>query len=202
VEKLSHGSGVSKNTVLKFLDFLEDAFLIARLQRVDDTGRSFKRPGAFKVYLAIPSLRTALFGPMHQDEGGFGHLVETAVMAQYLHDTNFKSRCRYARWDGGEVDMVTLHNSDQRPFSAQEFKWSDRMVRDPSELKSLACFARENSISVLPVATTKTIMQDIFIVDGASIRLRPTALFCYGLGKDLTDHYLVDNGFKSPFDPS
>jgi uncharacterized protein len=199
-EKLSHGSGVSKNTVLKFLDFLEDAFLIARLQRVDDNGRNFKRPGTFKAYLAIPSLRTALFGPMSMDEDGFGHLVETAIMSQYLHDNNFKSRCRYARWDSGEVDLVKLHISDQRPFSAIEFKWTDRMLRDPSELGSLARFAKKNALAMLSIATSKTVTQDSLMVDSTPIRLRPAALFCYGVGKDITDYWLVDTGHKSPFE--
>lgn len=199
LEKLAHNSGASKNTVSKYLDFLEHADLVTRLERVDINARDFKRPGGFKVYLANPSLRTAMFGPMSADEDGFGLLVETAIIAQDLHDTDFKRLARFARWDDKEVDYVRLDPGEQRPVRAVEFKWSDAMLRRPQELKNLVDFSRQNSLFNLPIATTKTARQDNFLVNGFPVNLRPAATYCYGLGKDITDHWLVDNKYKSPF---
>jgi uncharacterized protein len=199
LEKLSHNSGVSKNTVIKYLEFLEHAELVTRLERVDLNARSFKRPGGTKIYLANPSLRTAMFGPVHRDEDGFGLLVETAILAQHLHDTNFRRLARFARWDSGEVDFITLDPALQRPWAAVEYKWSDNMLKKPEELRSLVAFARTNGLVKPPIVTTKTIHQNNFLIDGYAIWLRPAATYCYSIGKDLSDHWVVGCGYQSPF---
>lgn len=61
LEALSSNSGVAKATLSRYLEYLEAAFLIVRVMRVDDTGRSFKRVRQFKVYLTNPSMRAALY---------------------------------------------------------------------------------------------------------------------------------------------
>ncbi|MEM7664207.1 MAG: ATP-binding protein [Pseudomonadota bacterium] len=54
LEGLAQSSGVAKNTITKYLDYLEAAFLISRVSRVDDTGKTFQRRRNFKVYLTNP----------------------------------------------------------------------------------------------------------------------------------------------------
>jgi len=61
LESLASSSGVAKNTISRYLECLEAAFLIVRVQRVDDNGRTFQRMRQFKVYLTNPSMRAALF---------------------------------------------------------------------------------------------------------------------------------------------
>lgn len=61
LEDLSQSSGVSKPTLGKYLEYLEAAFLIKRLRRVDNNARQFKKIMTFKVFLTNPTMRAALF---------------------------------------------------------------------------------------------------------------------------------------------
>ena len=67
MDELSKSSGVAKNTIRRYLEYLEAAFLIRRVYRVDQNAKRFKRAVTFKVYLANPSMRSALFGPVTGD---------------------------------------------------------------------------------------------------------------------------------------
>ena len=62
-----------KNTLTRYLDYLEAAFLIQRMT-------------AFKVYLTNPIMRAALFGPVDEGHEAMGPLVETALFSQWLHN--------------------------------------------------------------------------------------------------------------------
>ncbi|MEK7246304.1 MAG: AAA family ATPase, partial [Pseudomonadota bacterium] len=57
IDDLARAAGIAKNTLRKYLDYLESAFLIRRLERLDQTGQRFQRAVAFKSYLVAPSLR-------------------------------------------------------------------------------------------------------------------------------------------------
>ena len=54
LENLSSGSGVAKNTIKRYLEYLEAAFLIRCVNRIDLNAKHFKRVTSFKVYLTIP----------------------------------------------------------------------------------------------------------------------------------------------------
>ncbi len=56
LEELSKNSGVAKNTIKRYIEYLEAAFLIRVVHRVDQNGRRFKRVNFFKVYLTNPSI--------------------------------------------------------------------------------------------------------------------------------------------------
>jgi predicted AAA+ superfamily ATPase len=102
LESLSQSSGVSKSTIKKYLTYLEAAFLIKTVHRVDINAKTFKRATRFKVYLTNPSMRAALFGTIEEGDEAMGSLVETAIFSQWLHIDN---RLHYARWSDGEVDI-------------------------------------------------------------------------------------------------
>ena len=61
LEGLSQHSGVAKNTIKRYIEYLEAAFLIKTVHRVDRGAKAFKRANFFKVYLTNPSMRSALF---------------------------------------------------------------------------------------------------------------------------------------------
>ena len=63
IDKLSQLSGVSKNTLKKYLDYLEAVFLVKIVRRVDQQGKRFQRDRTFKCYLTNVSVRTGLFAP-------------------------------------------------------------------------------------------------------------------------------------------
>lgn len=62
-EALSQQTGIAKNTVRKFIEYLEAAYLIRILHRLDQSGKRLKRVRNFKIYLTNASIRSALFGP-------------------------------------------------------------------------------------------------------------------------------------------
>lgn len=85
-EKLSKESGVQKETLKKYINYLEAAFLIQVVRRTDDTARSYQRETQFKIYLTNPSLRCALFEPINEQDSEIGDMVETAYMLSGFQD--------------------------------------------------------------------------------------------------------------------
>lgn len=180
LEKLSQGSGVAKNTIKRYLEYLEAAFLIVILHRVDQRGKLFRRANYFKVYLTNPSMRCALFDPVTIDHEAMGHLTETAVISQWLHSDGFK-KLYYSRWKNGEVDIV-YHDGNKMEWCT-EVKWTNRFFDRPEELRPLAKFHRENKITLAPLVTTID-RKGTVLVDNVRIDFLPASIHCYKLGKN------------------
>ena len=185
LEELSKHSDVTKPTLRRYLSYLEAAFLIKVVPRIDHTARRFRRATRFKVYLTTPALRAALFGPVSAEDEAMGAVAETAVFAQWFHadiDLHY-ARWRIDRTTQGEVDIVRLGAADQRPRWCVDVKWSDRTVRHLGELKSLAAFADRHPAAGVSV-TTRTVMQRVTAWRGATdLHLLPTSLYCYLVGR-------------------
>ncbi|MCG8505639.1 MAG: ATP-binding protein [Sphingomonadales bacterium] len=145
LESLSQHSHVAKNTIKRYLEYLEAAFLIRRLHRVDQHVKHFQRAVTFKVYLTNSSLRTALFGPVGEDDPAFGRLAETAYFGQLAQSYAF-GQYFYARWKkrSAEVDFVRLDPSFREPVVVAEIKWSDHHFERPEELAGLNGFLEAN----------------------------------------------------------
>jgi predicted AAA+ superfamily ATPase len=112
LEALSQSSGgVEKNTIKRYIQYLEAAFLIKIIHRIDHNAKKFSRANYFKIFLTNPSLRSALFTPLQATDRLMGAMVETAIYAQWLQREWFEPW--YARWTQGrfqgEVDMVGLN---------------------------------------------------------------------------------------------
>jgi hypothetical protein len=182
VEDLSRSSGVSKPTINKYLDYLEAAFLIKRLRRIDENAARFRKAMTFKVYLTNPTMRAALFAPLRAEDAAIGHVVETAVFSQWLHNADYIDSLHYARWKKGEVDLVSL-DAQQRPRFAVEVKWSDRAASDAKDIKGLLEFARTNTLTRLPLVTTRTITATREM-GGLQVEFSPTALHCYTVSRN------------------
>lgn len=181
LEELAKNSGVAKPTIKRYMEYLEAAFLIKVVHRVDESVRYFKRARNFKVYLTNPSLRAALFGAMSADDDSFGHLVETGVFAQWFHSES--QNLYYARWKRGELDIVSLR-PDQRVEWAVEVKWSDRLARQPeAAMKEVLAFCRNNNVRELTV-TTRTLTLNKAI-ENVEIYFWPAALYAYAAGHSI-----------------
>jgi predicted AAA+ superfamily ATPase len=189
IEELSKASGVAKNTLRKYLEYLEAAFLIQRLYRIDQNARHFKRATHFKIYLTNPCLRSALFGSVSEGDDAMGRMVETAFVSQLVHSAAI-DRLYYARWAKGEVDFVLLSPGTLKPQMAIEVKWSDRAAANPdSELASLLFFAAANELQ-LGLALTRTTSQLISRGD-LRIALIPAAQGCIFGAQALVDKILA-----------
>lgn len=186
LEALSQRSGVAKNTIKRYIEYLEAAFLLRVVHRVDRSGKRFQRATAFKVYLTNPSMRAALFSVVGPDDASVGDLVETAVFAQWFHKPD---PLHYARWGGEEVDLV-WSVPGQAPDWALEVKWSDRALAHPGELNALVRFCKENGLRTA-VATTRR-SREVRTLGGIEVLFVPAAIYCYAVGYNLV------NARKSP----
>lgn len=183
---LTQSSGVNKETVRRYLDYLEAAFLIRRIRRIDKTGKHFQRDRQFKVYLTNPSIRAALFGPTSSDHEDMGHLTETAIFAQWFHNQYLSNNINYARWKDGEVDFVGHLNTSPPMKWATEIKWTDRPYTHPETVMGIIEFARTSNLEGQPIITTRTKAGQRSI-RGVGVKYIPSSLYCYTIGKKITE---------------
>lgn len=183
LEELSRKSGVAKNTIKRYIEYLEAAFLLKRVHRVDRTAKRFQRATSFKVYLTNPSIRGALFSPIQADDPSMGDLVETAVFSQWFHSE--ATLLHYARWPEGEVDIVNVSGHDQLPKWVVEVKWSDRYVNQPGELTALLEFCDDHGLDRARV-TTRSLSQTLQR-GGVRLEFVPASLYCYTVGRNLVE---------------
>lgn len=181
-ESMSKESGIQKDTLKKYLEYLEAAFLIKVLNKVDVNAKRLKRITSFKVYLTNPSLRTALFSPISETDSEMGNMVETAVLSQWMHRE--KLDLTYARWkDGkkeGEVDLVLVDDKKYKPVWGVEIKWSNRYIEKTNELKSLIQFCKANSFTkALVTSIDQTSVKQI---DGLTFSFLPASVYCFNIG--------------------
>ena len=188
LDALSQQSGVSKPTIRRYLEYLEAAFLIKVVHRVDQNARRFKRANRFKVYVTTPALRCALFGPVSENDAEMGQLAETAVFAQWFHSPNIH-RLHYARWKESEVDIVYLDSGfRQEPHWCVEVKWSDRPPSHPEELSGVFTLANRYP-DISASVTTRTIEARSESWPGVKpLEFTPTSLYCYTVGRNLTSY--------------
>lgn len=183
-EGLSTESGVKKETLRKYLAYLEAAFLIRQVRRTDDTAKQYQRETQFKIYLTNPSLRCALFQPINEHDDEIGNMVESAVFAQWFprHGVSL----RYANWKvgkrQGEVDLVGLNIARQKPVWAVEIKWSDHYFDYPEKLASLKYFMEKNQMDhALVTSISRCGCKEI---DSLQLQFIPTACYAYTVGEN------------------
>lgn len=174
-QKVSQETKTDNKTIKKYIKYLEAAFLIKVLHRVDITAKRFKNITQFKIYLTNPSLYTGLFGRVESDDERFPHLVETAVYAQYLHREH--EFLRYANWkkgkDEGEVDLIQVSRNFQDVHWAVEVKWSD----NPKAGK-LKQFMSKNNLDK-GIITSKTKFEDY-----EDLLIVPNSIYAYMVSKN------------------
>lgn len=184
-ETMSRESGIQKDTLKKYLEYLEAAFLIKVLNKVDVNAKRLKRITSFKVYLTNPSLRTALFSPIGESDNEMGNIVETAVLSQWMHRE--KLDLTYARWKegrkDGEVDLVLVDDKNFKPVWGVEIKWSNRYFDKPQELKNLIQFCKSNSFNKSLV--TSIDLLGIKTIENITLSFLPASIYCYNIG-DIT----------------
>lgn len=184
-ESMSQSSGVKKDTLRKYLQYLEAAFLIKTIHRTDNTAKRYQREHNFKLYLTNPSLRCALFAPITAEEEEIGSMVETAVLAQWI--PRLGTDIAYANWrEGrkavGEVDIVGLNLAKQKPDWAVEVKWTDRYLEKPNELTSLRSFISTNGLTQALVTTMTR--SGLLSTDWGNLQFIPTACYAYIVGRN------------------
>ena len=184
-ERMSKESGVRKDTLRKYIEYLEAAFLIKVIHRTDDTAKRYQRETSFKIYLTNPSLRCALFQPITETDSEIGNMVETAVYAQWIPRLGVD--IAYANWrisktQQGEVDIVGMNVAQQKPLWAVEIKWTDRYTEHPEELSSLLYFMPQTSLTqALVTSKTITIRHEM---NAGILQFIPVACYAFIVGEN------------------
>ncbi len=194
LEGLSKTAGVAKNTLRKYLDYLEAAFLIHRVHRVDQTAARFRRATAFKVYLTNPSLRAALFGGIGIDDSAMAELAETAVVAQIAH-FGVVGQISYARWRSGRVNIVGIDRPTGDIWTLVDINWKNDAPKDRMALRSPLSFARKNGLDQIRIKTRNSYA--LKTVKGIKVLYSPVAEYVYHLGK-LPVEILRENADQEP----
>lgn len=181
-ETMSKESGIQKITLKKYLEYLESAFLIKVLNKVDINAKRLKRITNFKVYLTNPSLRTALFSPVKPTDSEMGNMVETAILSQWMHREHLD--LTYSRWkegrNEGEVDLVLVDDKKFKPVWGVEIKWSNRFFEMPQDLTSLIQFCKSNQFARALVTTIDK--QGTKHVSDINFTFVPSAVYAYNIG--------------------
>jgi len=181
VEALSQQLRIAKNTVRKYLDYLEASFLTRRVHRVDGEARRFQRATHFKVYLTNSSLRAALFGAVDERSEAIEGVAQSAYFAELFRSASGADTF-YARWDGGEIAAVGLDPAGQHVRHASEIRWDDGIVETAeTALRPLLDFCKRMGIGATTV-TTKTARLDRTI-DGIEIGFWPLAQLVYEIAR-------------------
>lgn len=193
-ETLSTEAGIRKETIKRYLEYLEAAFLIKVVNRIDQNAKRMQRVTSFKIYLTNPSLRCALFTPIGDSDEFMGSMVETAVFSQWIQGG--KADFFYANWtkgrSKGEVDIVWIDMATQKAISVAEIKWTDRFVENPSELKSLYSFLSLNP-SVKKIFVTSKTHFGIHCIPEGKIMFIPVAIYSYWISSFLYLSKRVEN---------
>ena len=194
IEELAKAVGVAKNTLRKYLDYLESAFLIRRLPRLDRHAKRFQRAVAFKVYLTSPCLYAALFGPVSADDKVFPRLAETALVSQWLGSRTkpgvpgARDALAYASWRGGAIDLLAIDRKSGKPDRVYELDWGDEYAGAGAGASAkankgpagLTDFVKEtNPKAKAYILTRETARQGVMA--GVDITLAPLSLYAYWL---------------------
>ena len=180
LDPLAVKSGLAKNTIKRYIQYLEAAFLIKTINRVDVNARRFKRANFFKVYLTNPSIRSALFSPIDERDASMGALVETAIFSQWFHSD---MTLHYARWNSGEIDIVDLDLQNQKPKWLVEVKWSDAPFNSKDKVRNVVKFCHLHNLQNALVTTRSVSGRKS--VESVDIEFLPSSVYCYIVGRNL-----------------
>ncbi|TKI69545.1 ATP-binding protein [Sulfurimonas crateris] len=185
-DTLAKSSGISKNTLRKYLEYLEAAFLIKRVYRIDQNAQRLKRVTTFKIYLTNPSMRAALFGNIDTNSDFMGELTETAIYSQWLHSENI-DRLFYARWKKGEIDLVYCGGEQFTTQWFVEIKWTDRAFSDNSLLNNCVEFFNNNSeyLTDEEITVTTLSVENKKNYQNITFQFVPSSLYTYTVSTNL-----------------
>lgn len=186
MDELAKATGTAKNTLRKYLDYLESAFLIRRLPRVDRDAQRFQRQVAFKVYLTSPCLYAALFGPVSEaDDQLFPRLAETALVSQWM-GSQAAASLAYASWRNGGIDLLSLDPRTDKPSHVYEIDWTNTYARPGGTgPRQLVDFVEATNRNARPYILTGSVARPA-AMRGIDITLAPLALYTYWLERDPT----------------
>lgn len=180
IEILAKELGLAKNTLRRYLDYLESAWLVRRLHRVGQDAKPFQRAVAFKVHLTHPALRAGLIGRSRPGAAVMTRLAETALHTQFLASAGIDN-LYYARWNSHEVPFVYLDRKTGFPLFAYYCAWSEAPIRKPKAARALINFKSSHMLPLGAWVITHSQWHGAKLA-GESIRFEPACVLALRIG--------------------
>lgn len=188
VDELSALSGFTRQTIVKYLNYLEHIFLIKRIYRFVDRHISKGEDLYFRVYISNPSLRTALFTPLSEDDIRTEYMVETAILAQWQHIE--KDMFYYCKHDHVIIDLIKV-DENKNPIWVTDVRWQHPHGLAPNELDIVGHFCKKHGLISSMITTKQT--RDIIPTLNVIHSYEPASMYCYTIGKQIVENKLVDS---------
>jgi predicted AAA+ superfamily ATPase len=188
VEELSVLTGFTQQTIVKYLNYLEHIFLIKRIYRFADRHKDERDDLYFRVYISNPSLRTALFTPLSEDDIRTEYMVETAILAQWQHIE--KDMFYYCKHDHVIIDLIKVDES-KNPIWVTDVRWQHPHGLAPNELDIVGYFCEKYGLISSMITTKQT--RDIIPLSNVIHSYEPASLYCYTIGKHIVEDKLIDS---------
>lgn len=124
----SQGTKVTHNTVLNYLEMLENAYIIYRVPRYDIKGKELLKT-LEKYYIIDTGIRNVILGFRNSD---LGHIIENIVYFELLR-RNYD--VTIGKTDSMEVDFIATNSNDKKYYQVTYTMLDDNVKN--RELKSL-----------------------------------------------------------------
>lgn len=181
IERLAEFGGVAKNTIRKYLDFLEATYQLKRLDKFDPVTGPFARARNFKLYLADPVAHAALFGPAEGGEDA-ARLVESAILsATMLRPAG--TALYYGLWKGREIPFIALTGPSREKSRA--YFYLDWSATEETPLDDFAGHAALPAEALGPEPYVEIFTRSLSggaEFGGVPVRFTPAALYCWEMG--------------------
>jgi len=186
-EELAQLSGYTKETVIKYLDYLEHIFLIKRIYRFNDRNTDERNNLYFRVYITNVSMRTALFTPLSVDDIRTEYMVETAILAQWQHVE--KDMFYYCKHDHVFIDLIKV-DENKNPVWITNVRWQHPHGLEHNELDIVGHFCEKHGLLSSMITTKQT--RDIIPSSNVIHSYEPASLYCYSIGKQIVEDKMID----------
>lgn len=147
--------GIEKNTLKKYLKYLEQTFLITIIERRDTAMRPYQRASFFVIHFNNMALRSHIFHKTHATDMVMNHLVKSVLQSQMLY--GHQEKMYYAGWIQGRhnlmVDMVGTHYRNPEKKWVIQIQWNNHYYDNFFDLKSVFQFCEENKMENVLITT-------------------------------------------------
>ena len=175
-EWLAQATGLAKNTIRKYLTFLEETMVLRVVHRVNKWGARLRRARSFRVFLAHPCMRYLLLGGT-ADAELLGHQSAGALMTQ------LPPSARLVEYAWSENGLGLAHLNPGRKLKTNErVAWAMEVTQrdinlDPSDLVTF-CRVHRLDRALMTTGSYFHFTQ----LNGVAVHQLPLSLQCYVLG--------------------
>lgn len=182
-------SGLDKETVDSYLDYLREAFLVRTVYRSSNKLKRLQISAGTKYMLEHASHSSVLHGNPKPTHADFGHIAEATVFSQTLPPAeNEINYVHYNREDKDyEIDMVHRRGRSEVVTRLAEVKWGDNETNLKTAARNLIHFAgklQDDEHLDGCYCTTRSTYPD-GLDDTGRVRFMPTAQYCLLLGMEI-----------------